>query len=775
MIRKRVSGGAHAAGGRSSRAAILAAAAEYSIRSLLAFMLARSGMANGISPFAAAYVSTVPDGPLLLVALVFAAFGYLSAGSFVWGLKYISASFLTACAIRVFRHTPIAEKAWFRPAAASFMLACTGLAYAWDSGFTLTALLRFACETALCGMMSYFYLAALSPWPADAGDGNDELLRRTSALALAVSVLLSLNSLLLFGTVSVGRALLVLLILTAAQRGGSGAGAVCGLVAGCSADLVLGGGPFFAVCWPIAGMLTGVFSRQTRLTFTLVFVLTNAAATLSVWKQYPGFPALLEAFIASVTFLVIPHRFFSRINVFLPSGVSGYGASRIREYTRRRVEETAAAFSGIYETVRSASGAGLNDDNIATVFDRAAETACRTCPRSMQCWQIEYERTLDVLNNLTPKMSAVGRIEPDDFPDFFSTSCRNLLRLTAAINEELTALAYRRQYRNRLRDNIGAAYNQYSDIASVLHSVAEELGSGIDFEPALEKRLQRYLRSMDLDASVAAFRDRSGRLHAEIESGGVRLIRKDPRYLEKLSAVLQTRLCTPEVPPGPGRLVLLEAEPYSAKVGIASIRRHGESISGDSCVYFKTDEGLLCILLSDGMGTGRAAAECSSGVLRVLERLLRAGVPADISLRILNDLMLLKNNTDIACATVDLFCISLFTGHADIFKFGAAPSYVRSGGSVSRIRGSSLAAGLESAESGGPDRSSAKLTPASIALMVSDGAVSGEDDRWLMDALAAFSGSDPKELAALLARLAREKNGEADDTTVLAVMLEARK
>ena len=53
--------------------------------------------------------------------------------------------------------------------------------------------------------------------------------------------------------------------------------------------------------------------------------------------------------------------------------------------------------------------------------------------------------------------------------------------------------------------------------------------------------------------------------------------------------------------------MLFEAEPLIANVGIAGMKKKGEPTSGDRGTYFKTDEGVLCVILADGMGSGEDA------------------------------------------------------------------------------------------------------------------------------------------------------------------------
>lgn len=73
-------------------------------------------------------------------------------------------------------------------------------------------------------------------------------------------------------------------------------------------------------------------------------------------------------------------------------------------------------------------------------------------------------------------------------------------------------------------------------------------------------------------------------------------------------------------------LLLLEAEPLAVSVGIASMRKKGETVSGDRGTYFKTDAGQLCVILSDGMGCGETAADGSISTVGMLEEFLRSGV-----------------------------------------------------------------------------------------------------------------------------------------------------
>ena len=126
-------------------------------------------------------------------------------------------------------------------------------------------------------------------------------------------------------------------------------------------------------------------------------------------------------------------------------------------------------------------------------------------------------------------------------PEWFRDKCTGLAAFVAAVNAELRASAGRRQFRAKMEESRSAAWSQYEDFAEILIDVARELGSLNGADPLAERRLMRYLRSQDIEADAAVFRDSTGRLRAVVESGKLSALTSDPAYLDKLSAVLGVR------------------------------------------------------------------------------------------------------------------------------------------------------------------------------------------------------------------------------------------
>ena len=143
-------------------------------------------------------------------------------------------------------------------------------------------------------------------------------------------------------------------------------------------------------------------------------------------------------------------------------------------------------------------------------------------------------------------------------------------------------------------------------------------------------------------------------------------------------------------------------------------------------------------------------------------------------MKMLNSVLLLRNGETWGYATVDLMCVDLFTGHTGFYKYGAAPSYIRTGKTVRRVKGSSMAVGVLAEDGEAPDVVRMRLRPGGVAIIASDGVITKEDDGWLRELLLAYDGTDTRALARDVIRLAGEKYGYSDDMTVLAVRVEER-
>ncbi len=199
---------------------------------------------------------------------------------------------------------------------------------------------------------------------------------------------------------------------------------------------------------------------------------------------------------------------------------------------------------------------------------------------------------------------------------------------------------------------------------------------------------------------------------------------------------------------------------YQPKVAVYANRR--ESENGDRCCWFAGTENRFYVLLCDGMGTGEGAVTEGTVAMEGLKKLLRAGFPGQYALRSFNSLCALRGRA--GAATVDLLEISLDTGKAVLYKWGAAPSWQFTNLGAQKIGTATVPPGL-SVTDGRETVERLSLRRGETLVLLSDG-VGGED---AYASLVVPSTMPPGEVAAEILELSKLENG--DDATVAVVRL----
>lgn len=755
------------------RAPALVGFAQCAIRFLLSAVLAGAEIFGGYAPFGLALVGASGSGAEGFCALMGACVGYFSFRGFTGGLRYAAASILCYSVAFAFYDVALYRKSWFMPLIAGGLDAATGLIYLSDLGWTEESVIFFATEVLLAGSSVYFYRTAFAPWAPGREDKPLSDRETVSLFLLGGSALLSLTGMEVLGGLSLGRIAVAVLVMAVACKGGMNYGAGAGVTAGIAMDLCVGGVPFYSMSYALSGVMAGIFGRRGRLWAALAYVGANAAAVFWTWGGGPRISALYEIFVASICFAVLPERWLRSIGALFIREREASSTHRTAEYARRRLEQTAEAFKGLHESLRTAfSAPSRNDNDTAAVFDRAADRVCKGCVLRSTCWQQNYVDTYNALNDALPAILERGRGEGDDFPVHFSSRCIDFSNFLTAVNEEVAALFYRRQYHARVRESRQAVCGQYGALSRVLGAAAAELSQELTVDPVKERKLRQHLAALGVEGELNAFYDGAGRLRVEIRGRDLAAL-QGPEEERRLSAAAGVPLKRSEEGDR-HRMVFLIREPMVAVAGAASVKKEGQAVSGDTGAWFKSPDGRLYLLLCDGMGSGAAAAAESRLAVRLLRSFLTAGVEAETALRTLDAALALRGEEQGAFTTIDLLELDLFTGAGAVYKYGGAPTYLRRGKTVSRMGPGSLPAGLIPGEGGRPDVTAFTAGPGDWLVLVSDGVAGEEGDLWLKKTVEDYPGDSPRELADLLARGSSVHARSADDRTILVLRLADR-
>lgn len=202
---------------------------------------------------------------------------------------------------------------------------------------------------------------------------------------------------------------------------------------------------------------------------------------------------------------------------------------------------------------------------------------------------------------------------------------------------------------------------------------------------------------------------------------------------------------------------------FAPELAVGSACRTGNEISGDRGAACRDPFGNFYVVLCDGMGTGSPARVESDRAARLLTAFLEAGMEPDTALDLVNGFFVLRKDT--AFSTLDLLRLDLRTGTGTLYKWGAAPSFLRRGETVEKIGTVTPPPGLDAAESRVPGQYELSLREGETLVMVSDGAFGEETAQ----RLTAFAQGTVRDLASCLITLGEADT--ADDRTAVVIRL----
>ncbi len=741
--------------------------AECLFRGIMGFIISQAVIFDEYSPFGFGFAAVAGGTVQGLAGAIGAILGYANLWRLADSLKYISGSILIVAANFVFRETSMLQRRFFAPVVASVSAFCVGFVFVAAGGFAFRDTLLFFTEIVLVFASAYFYNGYFA---GTRGVDREENARREVALLCIIGTLLmSMSRLSIIAGMSLGRFLAVLLVMVSAYRGGMSGGCMSGVAAGIAVGISSdGAGGFYAMCYGISGLTAGVCGAKGRLPLAIAFVLTNAAAVLLGSGDNLNTSALYETFAASVIFAILPKRWMYELDIF-PEVVASPG-DRLGRYVRERIDGLAGAFRELSISVRAAGQRPVrNTEDISVVFERAANKVCRKCAFRGLCWDRDGVNTYNVMNDAARAIKAKGKLSTGDMPAYFISRCLKLEAFVGAVNDEVRIFRHLEGYRSRLKSNREQICSQYTGIEEMLKSFSEELSEGLTEDIYAERKLARIMKVKNLPGRAVAWRNSKNQLNVEIEA-------EELESADSLAAELGEALGTEfseserQLCAQGERILLKESAPMVSKLGTAAKKRRESEQSGDCGTYFNTLDGDVYIILSDGMGSGREAASESGFVVRLMEKMLRAGISPQNAIPAVSAAVKLRNEDECGFATVDVIRIDLFRGKADSFKCGAAPTYIKQGKKVERLIGKTLPLGLGKGEVQ-PDSSSFRLKDGMMLIAVTDGVCDGSDDSWLVEMISEYDGEEIKSFAEKIVTAADRRSGGADDMTAAVIRI----
>ncbi len=563
----------------------------------------------------------------------------------------------------------------------------------------------------------------------------------------------------------------------AASGLGAGAGACAGLAAG-GAMMLSSVGAERALALGLCGLAAG--AAQSRRRWTAALALCGAELAVALATASPPTDALC-GLAAALGVLAVPERALARLRGWLVGESRGACdpdrlAARLRAESGRKLRAMSDAFGEMSEGYRLPVDIPDEQSLLADLRARL----CDGCPHYAECWAGEDNRAVRFLCQLVSEAidwAAGDRAEPlfgDELPPELLRQCHRGRSIPARLGEPLEEFARKRRSemkRSAVNQLISA---QFMQAQMLLRGLADAQARPLRVRGRQAARARAALDRAGIEAAdVMALRGaRRMELVVALKQG-----RWSPELAARASAQLSRvfgRAYAPGEGGGGAEMRFVRLSRLRATAAVSCHSRQAGVPSGDSHLIRMLEGDRLLLMLSDGMGSGEAAARESAQTLRLLGRFLQADVSRALALETVNELMLARSDADMF-ATVDMCVVDLATGMAEFTKLAACRSLILRGGEVITVEGGKLPLGI--LERVQPSVYTVQLEPGDVLLMASDGVMDAIEPERLSQCLAAHSCQPPAMLAeSVLRAVERDADPQRrDDMTALCARIALRR
>ncbi|MCI9225565.1 MAG: SpoIIE family protein phosphatase [Acutalibacter sp.] len=750
---------------------------------LLGLICSRGLMFGKYAPFGIAAVAAAPRGGLWAGAMG-AFLGYLLPSPVYVPARY-AAALVAVTAIRwaLSELKTVNSHQLFAPAAAFLPLLLTGMTMVFLNGSVSYTAALYVAESFLGAGSSFFLKRTANIITGLAGESREGPRSRTvfdtgdiAAVSVSVGIILLAFSDVSIMGVSVGRILLVLLVLCCARAGGIAGGAVAGVAAGAIQGLATAGLSYLSGAYGLGGLMAGVFAPMGAVATAAAFIISHGVASLQVGAGGTQiFTGSIEVAVATVAYMLIPRsRRLGELFGVRPDTLSG-GA--LRGNIVMRLRYAAQALLSVSDSVDEISKklSVVCAPNLQGVYNKSTETICAGCGMSGVCWRKYKDETLDNFAQLYRPLKEKERLETSDFTKEFSGRCCRVGEMRDEVNKNYARYLMKEAAELRAAQVREVVEGHFHTTAGILEEMAGEFSMYQRFDEEAAGRVAAILRESGVTPLEVCCRvDRFGRMTVEAEISRERQKRLNrAAFTREVSEACGRVFAPPCVSSAEDRCRIQMCQRPQLQIGrgFSQYCAGGGAFCGDSTNVFYDGCGRLIAVLSDGMGTGGRAAVDGAMTSAMAESLLKAGIGFDSMLETVNSALIAKSG-DESLATMDVACIDLFSGKAEFFKAGAACTVLRRGRHSELIEASSVPVGImPGVEFAEAER---EVDVGDIVVMVSDGVVAAGSE-WLIDLVMAWDEEEnPNLLAQRITDEARRRrsDGHEDDVTALVLVVQ---
>lgn len=574
-----------------------------------------------------------------------------------------------------------------------------------------------------------------------------------------------------------------LIIMLLAFSGGSGLGASVGIVTGLAVGLSDGNAASSIAMCALAGMLGGLFRSMGKSAVLLGFILGSAIAVLYLGRPGELLLVLVEAAVAGAAFMLVPG---AKLSQWRERCLDETDSAEAAQQTVNAAVDKLNQIAGMFKDLSGAFGSGSAKENtaynekikeaqLAQALSAVGERVCGPCARRDECWERDFYQTYQAMLDMLA-LAEAGRLQSGVLPDCISIACINRQGLTDLLVQVAESNRAHWYWHKKLHDCRQVTVEQLKATGMIIGNLAQELKKGPQSDAEAAELLAERAAILGCPLTGLRVTSERGKVLVEAQKAACEGTRECVNtILPATTNLLQEKMilhaeCGSKIRHKDCKLAMELAERYHVETGMATMAKGGGEISGDTCVAEPVSRGRTALILSDGMGSGEAAANGSGHAVKFLQQLLAAGFDIDTAVKTVNSMLLIKMPGD-SFATVDMVVVDTFTGEAEFLKVGSAPSYVKRVREVVTINPAAPPIGILETIEIEPVRR--MLVPGDIVVMVSDGIIDAgrgtAKENWVANFLRRTGSERPQDIADKILGQALEYSGgvAGDDMAVL--------
>lgn len=630
----------------------------------------------------------------------------------------------------------------------------------------------------------------------------EEVIGTSLLLAITVTVF---GSFTIFGF-SVKNILSILIVLVLGWKNGMLVGATGGVTIGVVLGVITGTEPIMIAAYAISGLIAGLLNRFGRIGVIVGFALGNVVLAYAANGNTAQLILFQEILIAALGLLAIPKNIEINIEDLVGS------TKLLPETTPRDLEgnqdtiyklnsisdtiyDIAESYGEAAATILSEKELKEQERNNIDIFLDEFKKNIEELEDNMLFEEMYYpteELITDIFNSLLEndiitEKELIKILEKNNnyivgFDNTKSQAKEDIYKIVKALNYSFRVSKINFIWKKKLDESKKNVSSQLKGVSEAISQMANDIDKKEEQFIELKQEISKLLEQKEIEIkSLDIKRTSSGRFIVEVYTdicGNTDGTECDIKKIEKILTktlnqriIIQKQECGLRLDRSICKFTYISDDKYNLQIGVAKSTKAGSSVSGDSSLHIKLDDGKYLLALSDGKGSGPEAMKSSKIAIKMLERLLTAGFDKDVSIKLINSTLAANTDEDMF-ATLDIEILDLFNGNMEYIKSSACPTYVKRGRNVQLLKEFSLPAGI--LDDMGLTVYDYDLQDGDILVMCTDGVIDSNKEFinkqvWLRYLLEDMETNDAQQIADIIIREAIDNDfgNQKDDMTVL--------